>query len=132
MKQWIIFIFVPFLFICLLELIGAVVMGGIFQLEEGGFWSLVSTFVFHFIGGSIILYCAPRKSPTLAYAMALIICCIGFYLGISTDGNVTTILGERVVQDFSWLQEFVRSAGVFLAVIGAVQSEADERNQAAA
>ena len=132
MKQWIIFIFAPFLFICLLELIGAVVMGGMLQLEEGGFWSLVGTFVLHFIGGSIILSCAPKKSPALAYTMALIICGIGFYLGISTDGNVTTILGERVVQDFSWLQEFVRSAGVFLAVIGAVQSEADETNQASA
>lgn len=126
MKQWIVFLIVPVLMIFVFELISAFVLGGIFHVDHLSFWGIVSTFVVHFFGGVAMLHLAPNKKPALAYALGVLYACWGIYLGIDTHGNVIEVFGERVVQEFSIVQELAKVAGIFLGILGAVESEKEE------
>lgn len=127
MKKWILFLVVPLIVLWGLELLSAIIFGGFLKIEPRSFWSGVVEFIIYFLGGVAFLHCAPKKTPVLAYVFAVIYSVIGFSLGIYTDGNIIKIMGETVVQKFSFLQEFARISGLFLGVWGAVQSEKEEK-----
>lgn len=126
MKQWIAFLIVPLLILWVLEFLVAIVVAGFFQVEHLGFWDITSTFIVYFCGGVALLHFAPNKKPVFAYVLGVIHISWGVYLGIETHGNVMEVLGNRVVQEFSLLQESARAIGLLLGVAGAASSEKEE------
>ncbi|MFT4926062.1 MAG: hypothetical protein ACI8WB_002160 [Phenylobacterium sp.] len=126
MKNWLKFIMIPIIIIWVLELLASFIVGGIFESTSNSFLGLVSSFIIYFFGGAAIYQLSP-VSNKIVFSVVFAIFYIGFglYLGIITDGNVTKIMGERVVQEFLVFPEIIKTAGMFLAILGAHKNETD-------
>ncbi len=152
MKKWIMFIVIPILVMWFLEFISAVILGGMFQFESGGFVFGIASLFIYFLGGTTMYLLSPLPDDTFsprfkglsdiipnlsdkilitsAYALAYI--ALGVFLAIITDGTVSVIAGEEVLHETSIITEIVKAAGLLLAIGGAYQNEIDELEEATA
>lgn len=124
MIKWLAFIFVPLLIICILEPLSGIILNP----EMHGFYYNVIKFFVFFIGGVIIFKMAPNSSAPAAYILGAIYLGFMWYLAISTNGNVDEYFGQEVVQEFSWVEEIVKSAGLLLGIIGAVKNKQENES----
>ncbi|PKH06414.1 hypothetical protein [Moritella sp. Urea-trap-13] len=130
MKTWLKFLLIPIITMWVLELVVALIVGGVFGYASDTFLGLTSSFIIYFFGGVVVYMLAP-ESNKIMYSMifSVIYIGIGLYFGIITDGNVVDLMGERVVQEFFIFPEIVKAAGILIAVYGAHQNENDESNK---
>lgn len=118
MKKWLMFIIIPILILSIIELLAALLFGGVFNLESGGFLSIASSFIAYFFGGAFAYELSPfSKSDdslnsrditfktTSASIFALAFFGVGILIGL-----------DESVKNFSIFDEIIKLLGMILAI----------------
>lgn len=114
---------VPFITICILEIIAAIFIGGFMHRNPGGLFSIISNLIINFIVGVVIYNLAPTKKIHLSVIYFILLTASSLYLATITNGNQMVIFGNEIQYKFRLITEVAKFAGLFLGIYGAYKSE---------
>ena len=114
---------VPFITICILEIIAAIFMGGFMHKNPGDLSSIISNLIINFITGVVIYNLAPTKKIYLSSIYLILLTASSLYLAIITNGNQMVIFGNEIYYKFRLITEIAKFAGLFFGIYGAYKSE---------
>ena len=126
MKGWIKFIFLPLVVITLLQLISALIFGGFFNVKPGGWVSVLSAFVVHFIGGVTVYHLSLKNKVFTSAVYIVALSTIGVVVDLATSENTHIVMGETVKMGFGYWKHIATVLGLVLGAYGAYADIAEE------